>query len=182
MAGWTTPRTWVAGEKPTAATMNAHVRDNLTALNGFVRKTADESVTSSATLQNDNELSIAIPAAGTYEITLNLRLQSAASSAGDFAPGATFPAGTMIMSIDGLDTSIGAVSNGVITRRSEAITSGVDPGLDIGCSSAPTLARITFLFIATASGTFQFQWAQSASNANATTVLANSTLTMVQRA
>lgn len=26
---WTTPRTWVAGEVPTAAIMNAHVRDNL---------------------------------------------------------------------------------------------------------------------------------------------------------
>ena len=29
---WTTPRTWVAGEVPTAAIMNAHVRDNLNAL------------------------------------------------------------------------------------------------------------------------------------------------------
>lgn len=26
---WTSPRTWVAGEKPTAATMNTHIRDNL---------------------------------------------------------------------------------------------------------------------------------------------------------
>lgn len=29
---WKTPRTWVAGEVPTAAIMNAHVRDNLNAL------------------------------------------------------------------------------------------------------------------------------------------------------
>ncbi len=29
---WTTPRTWVAGETPTAAQFNAHVRDNLDAL------------------------------------------------------------------------------------------------------------------------------------------------------
>lgn len=29
---WTTPRTWVAGEVPTAAIMNTHVRDNLNAL------------------------------------------------------------------------------------------------------------------------------------------------------
>jgi len=26
---WTNPRTWVAGEKPTAATLNTHIRDNL---------------------------------------------------------------------------------------------------------------------------------------------------------
>lgn len=182
MAGWTSPRTWVSSEVVTAAQINAHVSDNLTALNGFVRKTADESVTSSTTLQNDNHLFLTIPAAGTYEIEARLRISSAASSAGDFGVGATFPTGTMIMSVDGLDTSIGAVSNGVITRRSEAITSGVDPGLDIGCSSVPTLANVTFFFIATASGTFQLQWAQSASNANATTVLTNSYLRMVQLA
>lgn len=29
---WTNPRTWVALEKPTAATMNTHIRDNLNAL------------------------------------------------------------------------------------------------------------------------------------------------------
>jgi hypothetical protein len=29
---WSTPRTWVAGEKPTAATMNTHIRDQLNAL------------------------------------------------------------------------------------------------------------------------------------------------------
>jgi len=30
--GWTTPRTWVAGETVTAALMNAHVRDNVALL------------------------------------------------------------------------------------------------------------------------------------------------------
>ncbi|OPZ76591.1 MAG: hypothetical protein BWY79_01543 [Actinobacteria bacterium ADurb.Bin444] len=30
--GWTAPRTWVTGETVTAAIMNAHVKDNLTAL------------------------------------------------------------------------------------------------------------------------------------------------------
>lgn len=29
---WTTPRTWVAGEKPSAATWNTHLRDNLSHL------------------------------------------------------------------------------------------------------------------------------------------------------
>ena len=31
---WTTPRTWVSGETPTAAQFNAHVRDNLNFLYG----------------------------------------------------------------------------------------------------------------------------------------------------
>ncbi len=29
---WTTPRTWIVGEVPTAALMNTHVRDNLSFL------------------------------------------------------------------------------------------------------------------------------------------------------
>ena len=29
---WTAPRTWVAGEKPTASTLNVHIRDNLKAI------------------------------------------------------------------------------------------------------------------------------------------------------
>lgn len=29
---WTTPRTWVAGEKPSASTLNTHIRDNLAAI------------------------------------------------------------------------------------------------------------------------------------------------------
>lgn len=32
MATWTNPRTWVAGEKPSAATFNQHVRDNFLAI------------------------------------------------------------------------------------------------------------------------------------------------------
>lgn len=29
---WTSPRTWIAGEQPSAATMNTHIRDNLKAI------------------------------------------------------------------------------------------------------------------------------------------------------
>lgn len=179
--GWTVPRTWVASEVVTAAIMNAHVRDNLNALNGFVRKTADQSVTSSITLVNDSALSIAIPAAGTYEIKLFLLLLSSVSNAGNIRVGASFPAGTMTMGVDGLAPGSTGTS-GSISRQTAAITSGVDPGIGLGVVSAQTLARIDFLFVATASGTFQFMWAQSVSSATATTVKANSYLTMKQPA
>ena len=33
---WTTPRTWVAGENPTATIFNTHVRDNLIDLDSRV--------------------------------------------------------------------------------------------------------------------------------------------------
>lgn len=34
---WTTPRTWVALEKPSAEEMNTHIRDNLNALRDMAR-------------------------------------------------------------------------------------------------------------------------------------------------
>ncbi len=49
---WTTPRTWVTDEVPTAATLNTHIRDNLNALAalGFVGAISAGSVgTSSST-------------------------------------------------------------------------------------------------------------------------------------
>ncbi len=50
--GWTTPRTWVTDEVPTAAILNTHIRDNLNALAalGFSGSTQPGSIsTSSAT-------------------------------------------------------------------------------------------------------------------------------------
>jgi hypothetical protein len=180
--GWTSPRTWVASEIVTAALLNTHLRDNLNAINGFVRKTADESVTSSTTLQNDDHLSIAIPGAGSYEIDISLGITSAANAAGDIRVGATFPAGTMTLFVDALDASLASSHTGTILRHALALTSGVDPGEGFGASTTQTYASLKFLFVATASGTFQFQWAQLASNASATTVKANSFLTMRQMA
>lgn len=183
MAGWQTPPTFTGTDGTVVHDSTFQkLSDDLNALNGSVRKTADESVTSSATLQNDNELAIAIPAAGTYEIDVHLFVTSAANAAGDLRVGATFPAGTMTMAADGLDNSLASGAAGTMTRFAAAITSGVDPGVALGASTTMTYAHIKFLFVATASGTFQFQWAQGASNANATTVKANSFLTMVQRA
>lgn len=180
--GWTAPRTWVTSEIVTAALMNAHVRDNLLALNGFVRKTADESVTSNAVLQNDDHLFITVPAAGTYEICVTLVAVSAANAAGDIRVGATFPAGTMTLFGDGLTQTLASGSEGVMVRFAPTLTSGVDPGLGYGLSTLATSIELKFLFVATASGTFQFQWAQSASSVSASTVKANSYLTMKQMA
>jgi hypothetical protein len=184
MAGWQTPPTFTGTDGTVVHDSTFQkLSDDLNALNGFVRKTADESVTSSAVLQNDNELSIAIPAAGTYEIDVHLIVTSAANAAGDVRVGATFPAGTMTMMLDALDdATLASGFVGSIKRFTAAITSGVDPAVGFGASTSQTYAHVKFLFVATASGTFQFQWAQAASNANATTVKANSFLTMVQRA
>jgi len=169
MAGWTTPRTWVSGEVVTAAEMNAHVRDNLNAINAFVRKTADESVTSSATLQNDDHLLYAIPATGTYVFEIHLLALSAANAAGDLQVGFTFPTGTFYLNGYGPDVSLasGSVSTGA--WGAAPITSGV-AALSFGLSTTSNGIYLHGLFIATATGTVQFQWSQSGSNASASTL------------
>lgn len=58
---WTNPRTWVAGEKPTAATLNAHIRDNLSALNA---KTQFGSATSASVANGAGaDISVTFPVA-----------------------------------------------------------------------------------------------------------------------
>jgi hypothetical protein len=179
--GWTTPRTWVTSEVVTAAELNANVRDNLNAINGFVRKTADESVTSSGVLQNDDHLFYTIGVAGTYVIDLSLIGTSAANAAGDLTTAFTFPTGTLNFFCDGLDTSLASSSVGTVNRPAGPATSGTAIGL-FGLSTAPTFIRIRAMFVATATGTLQFQWAQQASNASASTIKAGSFMTVQQTA
>jgi len=47
---WTTPRTWVAGEKPSASTLNTHIRDNFGAIGDA--RTAFTPTTANITLGN----------------------------------------------------------------------------------------------------------------------------------
>lgn len=176
---WPTSNVAVAGTTIPESDHN-ELRADILALNGFVRKTADESVTSSTVPQNDNELLIAIPAAGTFLIEVTLMVTSAANAAGDFRIAATFPTGTMYMFTNGADSTLASASAGPSEHRAQAITSGVDPALAFGASTTGTTIAAKFLLVATASGTFTLQWAQAASNANATTVRAGSFLTMKQ--
>ena len=145
-----------------------------------VRKTADESVTSSATLQNDNELFVTIGATGTYLIELTLYALSAANAAGDIKVAFTFPTGTMHFSGWAADSGLasGAIQTGVWVAKLSAI-SGTDT-FDSGLSTAALGINIHGIFTATATGTLQVQWAQLASNANASTVKAGSHMVVRQ--
>jgi len=165
---WTVPRTWVAGEKPPAATLNDHIRNNLEALNGFVRKTADESVTSSAVLQNDDHLLFSIPQAGTYAFEFVIFATSAANAAGDIQIQLTGPTGTFTFGGVGLDITLASGNTGTVNMA------GISTTLNFGVSTTQTMILIKGILVATASGTLQLQWAQQTSNANATTVKAGS--------
>lgn len=173
--GWTTPRTWVTGETETAAIFNAHVRDNLTAINGYVPKTANESGASFTALQNDNELTYTIGATGTYVVDLFILASSAADAAGDLSVGFTFPTATAARYM-GFGPDPGLASGHVQTTEfvaAQAITSG-SVATSYGLSTSFVGITIHLLFTFTATGTLQFQWAQASSNVNATSVLAGS--------
>lgn len=182
MAGWTSPRTWVSSEVVTAAQMNAHVRDNLTALNGFVRKTADESVTSSTTLQNDNHLLLTIPAVGTYEFDAYLFGTSAANAAGDLNVGFSFPTGTLHFGGAGADATLASSVLGPGNWQGSLSATSGTTSHSYGLSTSTLLIHIHGLFIATATGTLQLMWSQAVSNANASTIKSGSHMSMVQRA
>lgn len=171
---WTSPRTWVAGEKPSAATMNLHIRDNLNALNGYVAKTADQSITSSTVQTNDTHLLYTIGATGTYVVDVYLWALSAANAAGDLNVGFSFPTGTF--SLQGFGPDVGLASGTVQTGSwfaNSAITTGV-AALSFGLSTGQVGIHLHGLFVATATGTLRLQWAQFASSGSASTLKSGS--------
>lgn len=179
---WTSPSTWTAGATLTAAQLNTQVRDNLSALNGHVVKSADESVTSSTTLQNDNDLLWTIPQAGTYVAEVTLFVTSAANAAGDINVGWSFPTGTLHFGIQGNDVTLASSVSGTWSAGSIlSATSGTSVH-GLGASTSVVLIRVHAILIATASGTLQFMWCQNSSNANATTVKAGSHMLIRQTA
>jgi hypothetical protein len=152
----------------------------------FVAKTADQSVTSSTTLVNDTHLTLTVAASASYTFELMLMAQSAGgSAAGDFKAGFTFPAaaschfmGTGPNNAD-LPGSSSSNSNGEWIARNNA-TSGSST-IPYGMSGIPIGIRMTGLLITGAnSGSLRLQWAQGASDANATTLLTGSFMRMTR--
>jgi hypothetical protein len=156
---------FTTGQVVTAAQLNA--------LNGYVAKTADQSVTSSTTLVNDTHLFYSITSAGTYVIDIFMHGVSAANAAGDLAVGFSYPTGTLYPSLMGLDTNLASGLNGTSIWVGGTVASGaVFQG--IGLSTSITTSHAHCLLVATATGTFRLQWAQAVANANASTLKAGS--------
>lgn len=173
---WTAPTNQSSGHVVTAAEWNK-IQANLTALAGApVVKVTTESVTSSTVLQNDDELFWTIGAAGTYIVELDLFVLCASGQTGDIKFGFTFPAGNLSFHGIGADVSLAAgttvsTGNWQGTRTAVSGTTALSYGTT---STSTTVVTIRGLFVATAAGTLQLQWAQDVSNANAAQVLSGS--------
>lgn len=161
--------------------MAVAVGDKITAAWGnstrtlYLKKAAAESVTSSTTLQNDNDFVFTIPANKVYLIEMTLGVTAAAagdikiawaSSGGVAALGTRECRGPAVGTTDPESTSMRSSRHGLTTAK------------EYGCDPT-TVAAITERFFvetttAGTSGTLTLQWAQFVSNATATTVTTNS--------
>lgn len=181
---YTTPRTWVSSEVVTAAIMNTHVRDNLLALADRIQvvdKTADETVTSSTTLQNDDHLFFSVVAGQTYAFEINL-IADCASASADLKVSLTFPTGTMSATFLALDPAVASGDIGsMVFADSPSLTSGVSTFVG-ATTSGGSGVRLSGRFVCTVSGTVRLQWAQNASSASGVTVRAGSSLVAIRKA
>lgn len=177
---WTAPRTWTDGELVTASIMNTHVRDNELSIGPhlIVRKTSDETVTSSAVLQNDDALLMAL---GTNETWLfEFDILFTGGTTGDFKTALAFPASTNISATSyGRDSSLTTIIQEDATGTSPTTGRAWEPI----STTVPTFLMIKgVVSTAGTSGNLTLQWAQNTSDATGTVVKANSTLWAVKLA
>ena len=133
---------------------------------GLVIKSVDESITSSTTLQDDNELLIALLANKRYFFILSIYVVSNTTPKFKFA--ITVPSGTT-------NARINNVLDGGVTARG---TAAIDATTSIGLSGTSQKGIICQGYVLTDStaGNLTLQFAQTVSDAEATTVKAGSTL------
>jgi hypothetical protein len=128
-----------------------------------VRKTTNETVNNSTTLQNDDELFIAVEASVTYDFEAEIIYNSGATP--DLKFGWTFPSGLTMF------YAVYAAGGGTFLGYNEIETSV--PAVDGAGAAVGVLLKGTVIVSSTA-GTLQLQWAQNALNASNTIVQAGS--------
>lgn len=177
---WTAPRTWTDGELVTAAIMNPHVRDNFLATGPhlIVRKTSDETVTSSTVFQDDNVLILPVGINEVWQFWFNLLFT--ADTAGDLKTQYTFPSGGAFSAVSSFVDAANAASNDIIRATTSPTNTAV-----YGSQSAtvPQFIGIQGVYVnGGTGGSVTLQWAQNTSSATATTIKTNSTLWAVKLA
>lgn len=144
----------------------------------IIRKTADESVTSSTTLQDDNHFTF--PVNANEVVLVEGLIVATGHSDGDVKIALLAPAGTTGR-FAGLGPAAAVTNVGATTMSSAAITDFTTPDtLTFGvvtASSATAIQVRALLVIGGTAGVVKLQWAQDASNGTATIVETDSYLT-----
>ena len=135
-------------------------------------KGADESVTSSTTLQNDDALFLQLTANSTWIFIGFASLTGAAIGSGDFKGQFTAPSGsTVVVEAIGYSTSSAGPLNGNAVRAASAtFTAGIN-----GATASPLLL-IGSVIVGNTSGNLQLQWAENTSSGTPTVVKAGAFL------
>lgn len=150
----------------------------------YISKTADETITSSATLQNDDHLVLPAVANAVYMFALDLYMIDTADFVGDFKMSFTCPAGaTFDMHGSGAhatDLTAGTSANGEWIAKLATTSAGANLTFGCGNTSATGVRVYGRLVMSSTAGNFQLQWAQNASDASGTTLKAGSYMTMTR--
>lgn len=136
----------------------------------FARKTADEGVTSSTVMQDDNHLTLTVSANKVYRFECVLRTDGAAT--GDISYQFVGPAGSTMMAA-GHDISTTGTTIADDRLFDVFLSSSLGQGT-FGAGSITMVHVSGVLVVAGTGGTFKVQWAQQTSNGTASQVLTNS--------
>jgi hypothetical protein len=156
---------YVTGNVPSAAEVNSWFVNVL-----FARKTADETITSNATLQDDNDLFVTVEANAIYH-TLVL-VKEVSQTTDDFKTGFTGPAGYSFSGEARAPLGNAAGNAEVGAWEIGAGAHGIAFGGVAGFNLPVHLEGI--LITSGTAGTFRLQWAQASASASGTTVRAGS--------
>jgi len=179
---FTVPRTWTDGELVTKAIMDPHIRDNFLSMGPhlIVRKTADESVTSSTVFQADDVLILPVSANEVWKFEFYLLVTAAAT--GDFKCRWTFPAGGTF-SARSANVGFGDATQNTLWATTTSPATAYAGLASFAANTTATPIVIDGVYVnAGTGGSVTLEWAQDTSNATATVVKANSTLWAVKLA
>ncbi|MGN9802073.1 hypothetical protein [Micromonospora sp. L32] len=148
----------------------------------MVVKTADESVASSATPQDDNELFLTVTAGAKYRLLMHL-VVGGTGTVGDLFIRFNAPAGSKISaSCAGIDVgATGVVANMNAGAFNDVTTWPMPANFAYGTVANPTgILCMGNLTVGATGGTFRLQWSQATSSATATTIKSGSSLELTR--
>lgn len=170
--------TFAAGQMPTAASIESLVPV-------FARKTGDESIASTTTLQNDDALFCAVAANKVY--TVEVCAFYVGNETGDIKFAFTFPTGATVhfFGLIGWDSDTGfntGGTHGTVEFLAQQNQTSSPTGAVTGTASTTTLGALLkgLIVVGSTAGTLQLQWAQRVSNATSTVVKAGSYMRLDQ--
>lgn len=145
----------------------------------WVRKTSDESVTSSTVLQNDDQLKLTLAASSVYEFTAYIGYEG--PTTGDIKIAFSYPTGGTISwaPVGGIAALSSDTATTVVIRPRVDNTSDTFGAFGVG---TPCVVRLSGIVLtSTTAGDLQMQWAQGTSDVTATIVKTNSFLRAEKR-